>query len=179
MSDARWIEVEDDFQAASKHFLKATQLFDAGGFNDTDLEGYKAQMAFMHAMQSGHTSLEGGLVRILKILGEETPAGGDWHADLIHRVSRPANGRPAVLTKHTAEYADETRRFRNIAMRNYNNFRPDEAGRSVDAAARLAGSIMDELNLFQTAIDPSPVCSKCNAVPCICGETQGQKGPGM
>jgi len=179
MSDARWIEVEDDFQAASEHFHKANQLFEAGGFNDTGIEGYKAQMAFMHAMQSGHTSLEAGLVRIMKILGEELPDGGDWHADLIRRVSRSTSDRPAVLTEQTASHADETRRFRHIATKSYNNFQPQQAGRSVDAAAKLAVSLMEELNLFKSIIDPSPACPSCNAIPCVCDKARGQTGPGM
>ncbi len=155
MSDARWIEVEIDFQTASEHFHKAAQLYKAGGFEGDDLESYKSGMAFMHAMQSGHTSLESGLVRILKILGEEAPAGGEWHTDLIRRVSRPTDGRPAVLTKGAGEDADETRRFRNIATRNYNNFRPDEAKKSVNAAARLAGCLIVELKIFRATIDPA------------------------
>jgi hypothetical protein len=33
-------------------------LFDLGGFADLELTGYRARMAFLHAMQSAHSSLE-------------------------------------------------------------------------------------------------------------------------
>ena len=51
MSDARWIEIEGDFEAAGAHFAGAARLFDAGGSEGGDIESYKAFMALMHAMQ--------------------------------------------------------------------------------------------------------------------------------
>ncbi len=97
MSDARWFEVDEDVAAAVKHFGMSADLFAAGGFDGDGIGAYRAQMALMHAMQSGHTSLESALVRILDLLGEEAPSGKDWHADLIKRVSRGIAGRPAIL----------------------------------------------------------------------------------
>jgi hypothetical protein len=44
-------------------------------------------MALMHALQSAHTSLESGLLRVLEMLGEERPVGEDWHAALIRRIA--------------------------------------------------------------------------------------------
>ena len=40
-------------------------------------------MVFTHATQSGHTSLETTLLRILDPFGEEPPTGARWHAALI------------------------------------------------------------------------------------------------
>jgi hypothetical protein len=57
VSDARWIEVDSDVDAASEHFRLARQLFDRAEFNEPGLTGYAARMAFMHAVQSGHTSI--------------------------------------------------------------------------------------------------------------------------
>jgi hypothetical protein len=54
VSDARWIEIEADFSAAQRHFAQAVALFDLGGFAETALAGYRARMAFQHAMQSAH-----------------------------------------------------------------------------------------------------------------------------
>ena len=39
----------------------------------------------MHAMQAGHTSLESGMVRIMRMVGEVPPTGEDWHADVAKR----------------------------------------------------------------------------------------------
>ena len=96
MSDARWAEVEEDVAAAAGHLARSVELFGAGGFAGEGLEAYKARMAFMHSMQSGHTSLESALVRIMDLLGEEPPTGRDWHADLIRRDYRGRPRNPAL-----------------------------------------------------------------------------------
>jgi hypothetical protein len=154
MSIGYWIEIDDDFQLACDHFTKANEIFAAGGFGGQSLDSYRSSMALMHAMQLGHTSLESGLTRILKIIDEELPVGDNWHVDLIKRVSRSTNSRPAILTEDAARDADETRRFRNIATKNYNNFKPEESLKSVQAAGRLASCLIESLNAFKAIIDP-------------------------
>lgn len=81
MTDARWTEVEDDLDSACRHFGKAAELFDEGGFDLGGLAGYRQDMALQHSMQSAHTSLESALGRILDILGEERPTGDRWHVE--------------------------------------------------------------------------------------------------
>lgn len=154
MSDARWIEIEGDFQAACAHFAGAAELFDAGGFDEPGMDGYKATMALMHAMQSGHTSLESGLVRILHLLGEERPRGEFWHRDLLRRVCMPVGDRGAVLPPDICEHADETRRFRNVATRNYDRFQLDAAEIAIASARVLAEELPECLREFRDRIDP-------------------------
>ena len=154
MSDARWIEIESDFQAACKHFAGAADLLDAGGFDDTGLDGYRTSMALMHAMQSGHTSLEAGLVRILNLLGEELPQGEFWHRDLLRRVCMSVEGRGAILPPDICKHADETRRFRNVATRTYDDFRLGAAAIAVDSARVLAARLPGCLDDFRIRIDP-------------------------
>ena len=60
MSDARWLDVEDDVAAAAKHFTNAQSLYANGRFDDLGIEGYRDGMALMHALQAGHTSAEAG-----------------------------------------------------------------------------------------------------------------------
>jgi hypothetical protein len=76
MSDARWVDVEDDISSSVQHFSRSVEIFERNGFLGDDLSAYMARMALMQAMQSGYTSLEAGLERILEILGEEKPTGG-------------------------------------------------------------------------------------------------------
>ncbi len=154
MSDARWFEADADIAAAVTHLARSAELYDAGGFAGDGLDAYRAQMAFMHAMQSGHTSLESALVRILDLLGEEAPTGRDWHADLIRRAGSPMQGRPAMLPAPVAQAANETRRFRHVAMRNYGGFDPGLARPAVDAARLLAGSLPASVAAFRAAVDP-------------------------
>jgi hypothetical protein len=153
VKDDRWLEIEDDFNGAAQHFGLAVQLFRRGGFTNEGIDGYAAGMAFMHSMQAGHTSLENGLKRILVIMNEDLPIGESWHADLIKRVSKKTQKRPAILSKKTSDFADETRRFRNVAVRSYDSFLPQYADVSVCAAESLSVSLLPELNAFQALVD--------------------------
>ena len=154
MTDGRWTDVAADFAAASEHFRSAADLYDLGGFDAPGLDGYRARMAFMHAMQAAHTSLEGGLVRILETIGEERPVGERWHADLIRRVGFERPGvRPRILDAELAAAADETRRFRNGAVRAY-DFDPDQAKPAIEAARRLADRLAAALQQFVAVLDP-------------------------
>src|SRR5690349_4402510 len=104
-------------------------------------------MAFLHAMQSAHTSLESGLVRILEMIGEERPSGDRWHADLIWRAAIDRPGiRPPILGSDLIAAADETRRFRNVASRAYDNFEPAAAIGAVAAARALAAQLGSNLS---------------------------------
>jgi hypothetical protein len=153
VKDDRWLEIEDDFNGASQHFRLAVQLFRRGGFAKEGIDGYAAGMAFMHSMQAGHTSLENGLKRILVLLNEDLPIGESWHSDLIKRASKKTLKRPAILSKATSDFADETRRFRNVAVRSYDSFLPQYADVSVVAAESLSVSLLPELNTFQALVD--------------------------
>ena len=155
MSDARWFEVEADIDAAIRHFRQSVELYRKGGFDAPGLDGYQAEMALMHALQSAHTSLEAGFLRILEMLGEERPVGENWHADLISRVAAALPGRrPAIITTQIAEAATETRRFRHRATHNYDNFRVGEVSRTIEAAAALAGGLEADILAFRNIIDP-------------------------
>ncbi len=154
MRDARWFEVDSDIESAVTHFRQSIALFRKGGFDAAGLEGYQASMALMHALQSAHTSLEAGLLRILEMLGEDRPVGEDWHRALIRRVGADLSGlRPAILSKALAEAADQTRRFRHRAVHNYDSFSIAEIGRTMLAAEVLAEELRCALDEFRAAID--------------------------
>ncbi len=158
MNDARWIEVDDEIDDACIHFANSARLFDEGGFDGDDLAGYRARMALLHAMQSGQTSLESALKRILRILGEEVPVGEQSHADIIRRTARPidreGHRRPAMLSPEVARDADETRRFRHRAMHDYGNFDPLLAVPAIAAARRLSMSLKPCIAVFRQQLDP-------------------------
>ena len=156
MSDARWIEVFDDVAWAVEHFSRAVEIHRAGGFDGDHLDAYKSRMALMQAMQSGHTSLEAALERILDILGEEKPAGATYHADLIRRVARERPGdRPALIDAGLAAAIDETRRFRHVARKNYNQFQVKEASRAISAADVVRARLTEAIRSFQAVMDPA------------------------
>ena len=158
MTDARWAEVDDTIASACRHFANAARLFDDGGFEGADLVGYRNRMALMHAMQAGHTSLEGALKRVLELFGEEVPRGEQSHADLVRRVSRPldlpGHARPAILSPAVARDVDESRRFRHRATHDYDNFEPELATASIEAARRLAESLGPCITAFRDRVDP-------------------------
>jgi hypothetical protein len=146
MSDARWLDVEDDLASAIKHFSRSVEIFERNGFAGDDLNAYMSRMSLMQAMQSGYTSLETALERILEILGEEKPTGTNYHADLLRRASREVAGnRPAIISGQLSEAIDEARRFRHVARKGYDSFRVEGAASAIGSAAvirdRLAGAI--------------------------------------
>ena len=154
MSDARWIDVETSAASAIKHFEGAVRIMQEASITSEDETGYLARMAFMHAMQSGHTSLEALLLRILAMLGEDAPAGANWHAALIRRVSKQTELEPEILPAPLARAADIMRRFRNVASRAYDSFDPTQALTAVEAARLLAAELPDAIARFRRTIDP-------------------------
>ena len=158
MNDARWLDIEADIVAAKEHFTNACALYNAGGFDGAGLDGYRARMALMHAMQSAHTSAEAGLLRLLRLLGEEPPQGEDWHYRLIERLRRIATGsyqRPAVLPDAVANDLHETRSFRHRVSHGYGDFDVRRAWPSLEAADRLSRSLPEAIEQFRHTIDPA------------------------
>jgi hypothetical protein len=154
MSDARWFDVEDDLKSAVGHFSRSVEIFERGGFAGGELPAYVARMALLQAMQSGYTSLEGALERILEILGEEKPTGANYHADLLRRISREIPGsRPAIIGRELADAVDEARRFRHVARKSYDNFHLDGAASAVKSAALIRDRITAAIDSFRRRVE--------------------------
>jgi hypothetical protein len=154
--DMRWQEVFDASQSCTRHFVGAADIFREGMFDEMQDEGYRNLMAFLHAMQSGHSSLEDGLLGILAIVGEEPPVGRDWHAKLITRAARATPGRPAILTPELAAAAHETGAFRHRAVHAYDTpFSAERARYAVEAAIVVAEHLESALKQFVDKVDPS------------------------
>jgi hypothetical protein len=154
MSDARWFEVDTAVEAAVRHFTWAQSFYVRIEGTNAIEDRHLVEMAFMHAMQSGHTSLENTLLRVLDLCGEAAPTGATWHADLIRRAARALDGRPAILADVVAEAADVTRRFRNVAVHAYDSFDYTKAGEAVRGAGMIASLLPSEIARFRQAIDP-------------------------
>jgi hypothetical protein len=154
MSDARWLDVQDDLASAVEHFRRSVEIFERNGFTGDDLPAYMARMALMQALQSGYTSLEAALERILEILGEEKPTGANYHSDLLRRVSREIEGsRPAILSGSLAEAVDEARRFRHVARRAYDSFRLDGAANAIRSASIIRDELPLAIDRFKRSMD--------------------------
>ena len=154
MSDARWFEIDKAVAAAARHFDGATVLFARLASPQDEMDRYALEMGFMHAMQSGHSSLESALLRILELCGEEAPTGARWHADLIARASSALGSRPAILTDEAARAANNTRQFRALAAHAYDNFDRTRATAAVDSASVLVTLLSQTIARFRQMIDP-------------------------
>lgn len=111
----------------------------------------------MHAMQMAHTSAEVALEKVLNILGETPPSGDNWHADLPDRAGRVVTGefaRPAILPPDVLADLHETRRFRHVATRSYDQFDPSRAAPSFAAAKRLVIAFPPAIQRFRESVDP-------------------------
>jgi hypothetical protein len=156
VSDARWIEIDKAIVSATSNFARGVEFAQHPSFQADDLIGAAMRMGFMHAVQAGHTSLENALLRVLDLLDEARPGGESWHADLISRVAQASADRPAILPPNLAASADETRRFRNRAVRAYDNFDPGKVIPTTEAAGDLARLLPAAIATFRQSIDPDP-----------------------
>ncbi len=154
MSDGRWFEIDAAVATARRHFGGAVLIYQKVPDARTSDDRYLVEMAFMHAMQAGHTSLEVALLRILEICSEDAPSGASWQADLIRRAASPVEKRPVVLSNEAAQAADATRRFRSVAAEAYDEFDHTQAAKAVASAARLIDLLPSEIARFRQAIDP-------------------------
>jgi hypothetical protein len=158
MSDSRWSDVEAEVEQALKHFGMAIEIFRAGGFDDPGIEGYKSISAFKQGMDAGYTAIERALEDILSILGEELPTGRDFHRILLDRVSRPLVGdhaRPAIFGEHLRQNLLEALRMRHrVRHSSYDEFIPQKAEPSVEAAREIVVHIRSTIAEFRKKIDP-------------------------
>jgi hypothetical protein len=154
VSDDRWQDIQADTEASRRHFSHAVRIYREPGLHEDSDRGYMQRMAFMHAMLTGHTSLERALLRILEVIGEDAPSGQQWHADLIRRAGRAGTKRSAILPADIAAAADRTRRFRHVAAHAYDTFDPDDADPAVRSAERIAAGLMAAIDAFRLALDP-------------------------
>jgi hypothetical protein len=155
MNAALWVDILSDVSAAEHHFKAAQRLAEDPALSGADFDGYRAQMALMHALQAGHTSAETALRRIVAVLGEPLPSRPDWDADLMARLARDIPGeRPAALPAELAQALQETRRFRHVAMHVCDQFDPARARLAVAAAAIVANDLRASLGAFRAALSP-------------------------
>jgi hypothetical protein len=154
VSDTRWFEIEADIAAAVRHFGRAAAIVATRPQEEESLASYKTEMAFMHAMQAGHTSFEKALLRILDMLAEDRPVGDQWHADLIARVAAAMPHRPAILPGDVVGAAHETRKFRHRVVHAYDDFDWLRARGAITAAAQLSELLPETMRAFRQAIDP-------------------------
>jgi hypothetical protein len=158
MSDSRWSDVEADVEQALMHFGMAIEIFEAGGFDDPGIEGYKSTSAFKQGMDAGYTAVERAIEGILSILGEELPTGRDFHRVLLDRVTRPLTGdhaRPAIFDEDLKQELLEAVRTRHrVRHSSYDEFIPHKAEPSVDAARTISARLRDAIAEFKKKIDP-------------------------
>lgn len=150
-----WDDIDRDMASAMRHLANGVSLFRAKGFGGETPPEEADEMAFMHMMQSGYTSFEAGLKRILLLIGEEQPQGPQSHADLLHRFrSAGAGDRPVLLDESLFRAATELRKFRHVAIHTYDYLDHDRAALLVRDADAFMARIGPALARFRAAIDP-------------------------
>ena len=68
-----WNDVERDLASSQRHFSLAVDLFDELQDVVPSRDQYVRTLGFLHAMQSGYTSFEAGMKRLLALLDEPLP----------------------------------------------------------------------------------------------------------
>lgn len=155
MSSPGWKDVEADLESMMRHFEGSDELYKQLG-ELPDRWDYVSTMALLHSMQSGYTSAEAALVRILSVLREERPTGPDWHQVLIRRLATALDGefaRPALLSPELAAALQEARSFRHRAMHVYDDFDIRRFPAALTAAKTILRLLPQEVEVFRAAID--------------------------
>ena len=149
MTSPKWALVERDFQYAARHFQMAEIIHTAEA-------GYVQASAFMFAVQSGHTSLEAGCLRIFNILGEPAPHDLEkWHEAVVDQAFADVGGRGPIFTPDLFADVDETRRARNLAISGFNAFDMGTSEATAQAAGRLFKALPDAFRQFIQRIEGS------------------------
>ena len=114
-------------------------------------------MALVYVLQAGNTSAETVMLRVLRILGEEAPTGDDWLKKLIERLAKSngaAHARRALFSPAIARDLNETRGFRDRAMRSYEDFKARRAEPALRAAERVVNSLAADFKSFRVRVNP-------------------------
>lgn len=157
MTSAIWRDVDADLDSMVLHFGNADELYRRGGLSERGFDDYFAVMALLHAMQSGYTSAEAALLRILSALREEAPTGSDWHQVLVRRLAAPMEGdfaRPALLSPMLARALHEVRGFRHRAMHVYDDFNIELFAPAIEASRIVRHELPAQVREFRSTIDP-------------------------
>lgn len=117
MKTTPWIDVQQEFTSASRHFRLAVELYIQGGFNAPAQQGYRARMVFMDAMLAGQASLETGLRNILAECEEEIPSGLGSDGVLLQRAGCATSKRSPILEVDTLLWALATEHFRDFVCK--------------------------------------------------------------
>jgi uncharacterized protein YutE (UPF0331/DUF86 family) len=117
----RWIEVRTYTESALLHFGKAVEIQSGRNSAITENALYTIDMATMHAMQVGYTSLENSFLKILELFGEDPPTGKNWHKELLGRVCMDVDIRPALVNRELRLTVEELRSFRHVASHAYDH----------------------------------------------------------
>ena len=156
MSAAAWRDIEADLESMATHFRSAVAIHERNAYDAPGLDGYMASMAMLHAMQSGYTSAEAAMVRLLDLLEEDRPVGPDWHQVLIRRLSQPLEGelaRPALLSEGLALAMQNARGFRHVAMHVYERIDVDRFPAAVEAASLIVDELPAAVQRFRSLVD--------------------------
>ena len=151
-----WNDIERDLASPRRHFTLAIDTFDDLRAVQPDRDHDVKTMGFLHAMQSGYTSLEAGRKRLLALLDEPLPVGSNWHKALLCRLEEPAPGsRPALVVEPGLRPALRgLLAFRHIAAHAYDEFDQDRAALAVQNARVFLAAVDPAMARFRTTVDP-------------------------
>ena len=151
-----WSDIERDLASSQRHFTLAVEMFDEVHDAVPSREQYVRTMGFLHAMQSGYTSFEAGMKRLLGLLDEPLPMGPEWHKALLRRLEEPALGsRPALVEDPALRRAlHGLLAFRHVAAHVYDEFDGDRAALAAQNARVFLAGIGPALASFRAIVDP-------------------------
>ena len=157
MTAMLWRAVERDLASSQRHFSLAVDLFGDLQYGAASRDHDVRTMGFLHAVQSGYTSFETGMERLLSLRDEPLPAGPEWQKALLRRREAPAPGsRPAPVDEPALPRALRgLLAFRHVAAHVYDGFNRQRAGLAVQDAREFLAGIGPAFARFRAIVDPN------------------------
>jgi hypothetical protein len=117
------------------------------------------QFAYIDSVALNLHSFYSGLERLFELIARhidrDVPRSDTWHRDLLEQMARDIPEiRPAVLSRETANAADEFRRFRHLVRNVYAiDLAPAKMTALMEALPRVWPKLRDELLAFADFLD--------------------------
>ncbi len=116
-------------------------------------------LALAFQLERWYTAVESTLVRALRTLDGEAPAGPDWHKELLRAAAVPVGDRPALMARDALPDMQELLKLRHLARHGYDTppdiERLSEHGHRVERAGASLAKSMQVLDAWLRTCQPS------------------------
>ena len=139
------MDAQRDINECVSRLNKGLDIVGSDKFHDEEIK----YGSLMHFFQTGYSSIESALMRLLIISGESLPIGDNKQRKVLTRaVSDYSDIRPAIISNKMEISLDILRVFRHSAIHNYESFVPESSELAQRSAKYVASNVQNEFQIF-------------------------------